>query len=108
MGAVVTPAAIEAEEVARQVVPSKRGRHDVVAANMIGTVLYFALFNLGLIALITPVSVHDSVRWFDWPFLVASRGVATAFLWTGRLSRAGGITLVALFGVFVAVHLVVP
>lgn len=105
MGAVVTPAAIEAEEVARQVVPSRRGRHDVAAANMIGTVLYFALFNLGLIALITPVSVPDSVRWFDWPFLVAATGIATAFLWTGRLSRAGGIILVALFGVFVGVHL---
>ncbi len=106
MGAVVTPAAIEAEEVARQAVPSKRGRHDVAAANMIGTVLYFALFNLGLIALLTPVSVPDTVRLFDWPFLVASTGVATVFLWTGQLSRAGGIMLVALFGVFVAVHLV--
>ncbi len=107
MGAVVTPAAIEAEEVARQAVPSRRGRHDVAAANMIGTVLYFALFNLGLIALITPVPVPDAVRLFDWPFLVVSTGVATAFLWTGRLSRAGGIILVLLFGVFVVVHLVI-
>lgn len=106
MGAVVTPASIEAEEVARQAVPSKRGRHDVAAANLIGTVLYFALFNLGLIALITPVSVPDSVRWFDWPFLVASTGVATAFLWTGRVSRAAGVLLTTLFAVFVAVHLV--
>lgn len=65
------------------------------------------LFNLGLIALITPVTVPDTVRWFDWPFLVVSTGVATVFLWTGQLSRAGGILLVLLFGVFVAVHLVI-
>lgn len=107
MGSVVTPAAVEAEEVARQAVPSRRGRHDVAAANMIGTVLYFALFNLGLIALITPVSVPNSVLSFDWPFLVTSAAVATAMLWRGRISRAGGILLVGLFGVFVIVHLVV-
>ena len=106
IGSVATPAAVEAEEVARQAVPSRRGRHDVAAANMIGTVLYFALFNLGLIALLTPVSVPSSVRSFDWPFLVASTGVATGFLWSGRISRAGGIVLVGLFGVFLCVHLI--
>ncbi len=70
IGVVVTPAAIEAEEVIRQVVPARRGRPDVSAGNAIGTVIYFLLFNLGLIALLTPVSVPPYVRILDWPFLV--------------------------------------
>src|SRR5262249_38784540 len=35
MGMIVTPAAIEAEEVIRQAVPSRHGRHDVAAGNLI-------------------------------------------------------------------------
>jgi len=51
MGMVVSPAAIELEEVARQAIPAKRGRADVSAGNLVGTLLYFLLFNLGLILL---------------------------------------------------------
>ncbi len=57
MGMIVSPAAIELEEVIRQAVPSKEGRPDVSAGNLVGTLLYFLLFNLGLIALLTPVRV---------------------------------------------------
>jgi hypothetical protein len=32
MGMIITPAAIEAEEVIRQAVPSREGRHDVAVA----------------------------------------------------------------------------
>lgn len=61
VGMVITPAAIEAEEVIRQAIPARRGYGDVSAGNAVGT---------GLIALITPVAVPDRVRVFDWPFLV--------------------------------------
>jgi cation:H+ antiporter len=104
VGAIVTPAAIEAEEVARQAIPSKRGRHDVAAANLVGTLLYFVLFNFGLIALITPIPVPWTVRWLDWPFLVATTSLATGFLWTGRVGRNAGILLVTLYGVYVLIQ----
>jgi len=107
IGAIVTPAAIEAEEVARQVSPSRRGRHDVAAANLVGTLLYFVLFNLGLIAILTPVSVGWTVRWIDWPFLVGTTSLATAFLWNGRVGRRAGLLLVALYGVYVAIYVLV-
>ena len=47
------PAAIEIEEVFRQAIPAKRGHAEVSAANLLGTLLYFVLFNLGLLALVT-------------------------------------------------------
>ena len=96
VGMVLTPAAIEAEEVVRQVVPARAGRHDVSAGNVVGTVLWFALFNLGLIALATPVRVPRLSRALDYPFLVGASWFATALLARGRVGRAAGAMLVAL------------
>ncbi|TMC09972.1 MAG: sodium:calcium antiporter [Chloroflexi bacterium] len=106
VGMVATPAAIELEEVIRQAVPAREGRPDVSAGNLVGTVLYFVLFNLGLIALVAPVQVSPLTRTLDWPFLVASTWVATAFLWRGGVSRVQGAVLVALYAIFVGAHLV--
>jgi cation:H+ antiporter len=104
MGMIVTPAAIEAEEVIRQAVPSRHGRHDVAAGNLIGTLLYFVLFNLGLIALAAPVSVPARVIALDWPFLIAVTWLATAFLWRGRVTRWQGVVLLAAYAGYVMAH----
>lgn len=106
MGMVITPAAIELEEVFRQAIPSREGRHDVSAGNLIGTLLYFVLFNLGLIALITPVRVTPLERELDWPFLIAVTWLAAFFLWRGRVSRRGGALLLASYAVYIALHFV--
>ncbi len=106
MGMIVTPAAIELEEVARQAVPSRRGRHDVSAGNLIGTLLYFVLFNLGLIALLTPVRVDSLVLRLDWPVLVLVTWIATAFLWRGYVGRVAGGVLVFSYVVYVLLHVV--
>src|SRR5206468_12057586 len=57
VGMVISPAVIESEEVIRQAVPAKMGFSDIAAGNLIGTMLYFTLLNLGLITLLTPVAV---------------------------------------------------
>ena len=54
-------------------IPTRRGHADIAAGNTIGTVLWFVLFNLALIALLTPVPVPDRVGTLDWPFLVLRR-----------------------------------
>lgn len=96
VGMVLTPLAIEAEEVVRQVVPARAGRPDVSAGNAVGTLLWFVLANLGLIALLTPVRVPRLVRVLDWPFLVAAALLCVAVFARGRVGRASGATLVAL------------
>ena len=55
VGMVLTPAAIEVEEVIRQAVPAREDRPEVSAGNLVGTLLYFLWFNLGLISLLVPV-----------------------------------------------------
>lgn len=105
VGMVLTPAAIEIEEVFRQVIPAKRGHPEVSAANLLGTLLYFVLFNLGLLALITPVVVPPEVRALDWPFLVAVTWLATIFLARGRVGRSEGAVLVLCYLVYIALHI---
>src|SRR5262245_16542461 len=106
IGMVATPAAIELEEVIRQAVPAREGRPDVSAGNLVGTVLYFVLFNLGLIAVFAPVHVSPLTRTLDWPFLVASTWVAALFLWRGGVSRVQGGVLLALYAAYVGAHVV--
>ena len=106
VGMVITPAAIEAEEVIRQVIPARRGYGDVSAGNAVGTVLYFVLFNLGLIALLTPVTVPDRVRLLDWPFLVLAAALAAAFLLRGRVGRLDGALLAGLGVLYAALHVI--
>lgn len=105
MGMIVSPAAIELEEVIRQAVPSKEGHHDVSAGNLVGTLLYFLLFNLGLIALLTPVKVDRLVRELDWPFLIVVTSVTTVFLWRGRVGRGAGLLLLGTYVAYIALHI---
>ncbi|HVC35696.1 MAG TPA: hypothetical protein VNL16_19480 [Chloroflexota bacterium] len=106
MGMVITPAAIEIEEVIRQAVPTREGHPEVSAGNLIGTMLYFTLFNLGLIALIAPVAVDPRVWQLDWPFLVGVTWLATLFLARGRVGRVEGSLLVLCYVAYVALHVI--
>jgi cation:H+ antiporter len=105
VGMVISPAVIESEEVIRQAVPAKMGFSDIAAGNLIGTVLYFTLFNLGLITLLTPVAVPGTVRTLDWPVLIGVSLLVAVLLARGRVTRAHGLLLLAVWTGYVAVHL---
>lgn len=77
----------------------------VVAGNLIGTLLYFVLFNLGLIALAAPVNVPARVITLDWPFLIAVTALSTVFLWLGRVTRWQGVLLLVAYVGYITVHI---
>lgn len=104
VGMVFAPAAIEIEEVFRQAIPARRGRPEVSAANLLGTLLYFVLFNLGLIALLTPVRVDPQVRLIDWPVLMVVTWLAVLFLARGRVGRIEGLLLLVAYAGYVALR----
>jgi cation:H+ antiporter len=104
VGMVITPAAIEIEEVVRQAIPAREGRPEVSAGNLVGTLLYFLWFNLGLISLLVPVKVHPQVVSFDWPFLVAVTWLATSFFARGRVGRVEGTILLLAYALYSAIH----
>ena len=105
VGMVISPAVIESEEVIRQAVPAKMGFSDISAGNLIGTVLYFTLFNLGLITLLTPVAVPPTVRTLDWPVLVGASLVVAVLLARGQVKRGPGLLLLAIEAAYVLAHL---
>lgn len=104
MGMVIAPAVIELEEVIRQAVPARAGHPEVSAGNLLGTLLYFTLCNLGLIVLIAPVHTPALVRILDWPFLIGATWLALCFLWRGRVGRWEGSAMLGVYGVYVALH----
>lgn len=104
VGMVITPASIELEEVIRQAVPAREGRPEVAAGNLIGTLLYFLWFNLGLIALLAPVKVNPTILRFDWPYLVGVTWLAVFFLARGKVGRIGGALLVVAYALYAALH----
>jgi cation:H+ antiporter len=106
MGMVVAPAAIELEEIVRQAVPAREGHPEVSAGNLVGTLLYFVLFNLGLVALLTPVAIDPLVRTLDWPALVGTTWLATLFLLRGRVGRLEGGILLLVYVAYTIAHLV--
>jgi cation:H+ antiporter len=76
----------------------------VSAGNLVGTLLYFVLFNLGLIVLLTPVRVDPLVWRLDWPVLIAVTWLATLFLWRGRVGCVAGVLLLAAFAAYITAH----
>jgi cation:H+ antiporter len=102
VGMVISPAVIESEEVIRQAVPARMGFADISAGNLIGTVLYFTLFNLGLITLLTPVAIPGTVRALDWPVLVGTSLLVAVLLRRGQITRAHGLVLLAVEAAYVA------
>jgi cation:H+ antiporter len=105
MGMLVTPAAIELEEVIRQAVPAREGRPDVSVGNLSGTLIYFVLFNFGLITLLAPVSVAPLTRSLDWPFLIGATWLALIFVARGRVGRPHGFALLGVYGAYWILHL---
>ena len=55
------------EETARMVSPVRRGRSDVALGNVVGTTIILLTLNLGLIALVRPITVDPWVLKFHVP-----------------------------------------
>jgi cation:H+ antiporter len=100
LGNTVIAASVEAEEVARVVVPGRRGRGDVALGNVLGTIVHFVAFNAGIMALVRPLELGDDTLRFYLPAAVASTALLAVVAATRpALGRAEGACLI---GVYVA------
>lgn len=104
-GMLVVAAAVSFEEVPRMVIPAKRGHAEISVGNIIGTVMFFVLFNAGVIALIHPLALDASVLGFYWPALMLVLGVMSILLWRRRIGRGAGVLLLVTYAAYVGLAL---
>jgi cation:H+ antiporter len=103
LGNTAVAASVEAEEVARVTAPARHGRGDVALGNVLGTIVHFAAFNAGVIALVRPLELDGLTRALHLPAAVGSVVVFCALAARGNgLGRRAGVSLLALYATYVA------
>jgi cation:H+ antiporter len=103
LGNTVVAASVEAEEIARVAVPTKRDRGDVAVANIAGTIVHFTALNAGVIALVKPLELDADTLHLHLPACVAATWMLAAVLRVeGGISRLVGAAFVALYAAYIA------
>jgi cation:H+ antiporter len=103
LGNTVVAASVEAEEVARVAAPSRRGRGDLALGNIVGTIVHFAGFNAGVIALIKPLELDAATRHLHLPVALGATLVLCATIrLRGGLSRTAGVLFLGLYAAYIA------
>ncbi|MFC6717395.1 calcium/sodium antiporter [Natrialbaceae archaeon GCM10025810] len=89
-------------ELAASVVGAIRGETAFAVGNVVGSNIYNVLAVLGIVALITPISISSSTLRFELPVMIAFTVVLVAMMgYGGRLSRPDGAALVVGYVAFV-------
>jgi cation:H+ antiporter len=103
LGNTALAASVEAEEVARVVVPARRGRPELGLGTIVGSVIHFAALNAGVIALVKPLELDRDTTHFYLPAAAASPAILAVLLLARRqLGRIEGAGLVALYVLYLA------
>ena len=106
LGMVVIGAGESLKETARMVTPARRGHPELAWGNVVGTVLVLLGFNLGVLAMIRPLTADPLVLRFHLPYLIGCAAiVAATLLWARTPGRGLGALLIALYGAYIAANL---
>lgn len=92
---------VSIEELARELPAAMKGRPEISFGNVVGSILAFFLFNAGIIALVSPVTVGAQVLSFYLPLCLATVIVVSLFMMTKKIPRWVGGILILLYLVFV-------
>jgi cation:H+ antiporter len=106
LGNTAIAAAVEAEEIVRVAVPSRRGRSDVAIGNIAGTVVHFLTLNAGIIALARPLPLDPAT--LQWYLPAAVAAPATCFILLrvrNGANRPAAAFLLALYGAYLILSL---
>ncbi len=100
-GLLVVAAAVSFEEVVLEALPAYRGFPELSVGNALGTLVFLLTASLGVIVLVRPLDVPESVRTYHVPALALSALLAGALLARGRLGRPEGVLLVGVYAAYV-------
>lgn len=103
IGVTVVAIGTTSPEFITSVVAALRGRPGLALGNAIGSCFFNILAIGGLIALLKPISIPESVVRFDFPVLIAAAVLTFVLASSGRLlSRLEGIGLIFCYCVYIA------
>ncbi|UPV99689.1 sodium:calcium antiporter [Halorussus gelatinilyticus] len=96
-GATVMSFIASLEELLLTVEPVREGRPAVGIGNVVGSTLFFVTANAGAIALVRTLDLSAAVFAVHWPFFLGALALVLAFLFRGRVGRAEGAVLLAVY-----------
>jgi cation:H+ antiporter len=99
-GATVMSFVASLEEVLLTVEPVREGRPAVGVGNVVGSTLFFVTANAGVIAVVHPLSLSGTVFAVHWPFFLGALALVLAALFRGRVGRAEGAVLLAVYAAY--------
>ena len=103
IGVTVVAIGTTSPELITSVIAALRGRPGLALGNAIGSCFFNILGIGGLIALLKPISIPESVVRFDFPVLIAAAVLTLLLASSGRLlSRLEGIGLIFCYCIYIA------
>lgn len=96
-GATVLTAILTFEDIVLTIEPVRRGVPEIGVGNVIGSVLFSVTGNVGVIMLLSDLTIAPSVLQFHLPAIIVVTAIAAYFLSTGRLKRWHGVLLGGLY-----------
>ena len=92
--------AMSLEEVSLVVTPVRAGRPSIATGNIVGSLIFFATGNIGLLAAIRPFTLAPSVLTFYWPAFFVATLLVGLFLYHGRIGRPEAIVLGLIYATY--------
>ncbi|MFD1562993.1 sodium:calcium antiporter [Haloarchaeobius amylolyticus] len=106
-GMTVVGAAMSLEEVTLVVAPIREGRPSIAVGNIVGSLIFFATGNVGLLAVTRGFALEPTVLTFYWPAFFVSTVAIGLFLSRGRIKRLEAAVLSLLYaGYWIGSYLV--
>ncbi len=88
------------EEVLLVVEPVREGRESIAIGNIIGSLIFFSLGNIGILAVIRGFTVSPSVLTVYWPLFFVSVLLVGVFLARGVIGKFEAVVLGVIYGLF--------
>ena len=105
-GATVLTAILTFEDLMLTIEPVRRGVPEIGVGNVIGSVLFSLTGNVGVIVLLSDLSISRSVLTFHLPAVVVVTALAAYFFHQGRVKRWHGVLLGGLYVAYWVIALV--
>jgi len=89
--------AMSLEEVTLVVAPVREGRVSIAVGNIVGSLIFFATGNIGLLAVTRAFTLDSTVLTFYWPAFLIATILTGIFLYRGRIKRPEAVVLGLLY-----------